>query len=54
MYNMPRFISVFHMKFVRTVQNLDFECLTAEVDLRELVKKFENKAFSILFVLIVY
>ena len=39
MYNMPRFISVFHMKFVRTVQNLDFECLTAEVDLQRTCEK---------------
>ena len=48
MYNMPRFISVFHMKFVGIVKNLWILSVSQpKLTFRKLVKKCENKDFSI-------
>ena len=55
MYNMPRFISVFRLKFVRVVRHLWILSVSQpNLTFRELVKKCEKKEFFILFVLVAY
>ena len=51
MYKIPRFLSVFHMKFVRIVQSLWILCVSQpKLTLRELVENVEVNYFLVLFV----